>query len=84
MCVCMSVCVCVCVCVMYVCMYIYGVAGVYCLWVAWSLFDALKDGTEQVLSKAGYDEYDLEARRIYMASLFVCVCVCMCVCYIRM
>eukprot|EP00802_Teleaulax_amphioxeia_P026601 Tamp_27715.p1 GENE.Tamp_27715~~Tamp_27715.p1 ORF type:complete len:235 (+),score=35.81 Tamp_27715:19-723(+) len=30
--------------------------GLYCLWVSWSLFDALKDNTEHVLYRAGYDQ----------------------------
>lgn len=30
--------------------------GLYCLWVSWSLFDALKDNIEHVLYRAGYDQ----------------------------
>ena len=40
--------------------------GLYCLWVAWSLLDALNEGSEGSLLQAGYDEYDLQERRVYL------------------
>ena len=32
------------------------IPGLYCLWVSWTLYDVLKDNSDSLLHRAGYDQ----------------------------